>query len=98
MPYSPEHKQNTRQRILMSARRLFNRKGFADVTIDEIMADAGLTRGGFYRHFPSKESLYSEALLQFTCLSPPEEWQRKHVDPCAEGVTLARMIVDGYLS
>jgi TetR/AcrR family transcriptional repressor of nem operon len=36
--------------------------------------------------------------LQFTCLDPPEDWQRKHVDPCAEGATLARMIVDAYLS
>jgi AcrR family transcriptional regulator len=98
MSYTPQHKQETRDRILRSARRLFNRKGFADVTIDEIMAEAGLTRGGFYRHFPSKESLYSEALLQFTCLSPPEEWQRKYVDPCSEGTTLARMIVDAYLS
>jgi hypothetical protein len=40
----------------------------------------------------------SEALIQFTCLDPPEEWQRKHVDLCAEGATLARMIVDAYLS
>lgn len=42
--------------------------------------------------------LYSEALLQFTCRNPPEDWQRKHVDPCAEGPTLARMIMDAYLS
>jgi TetR/AcrR family transcriptional regulator, transcriptional repressor for nem operon len=97
MPYTPEHKQQTRQRILRSARRLFNRKGFAAVTIDEIMTEAGLTRGGFYRHFASKEELYSEAVVQFTCLSPPEGWQCKHVDPCAEGSTLARMIMDAYV-
>ena len=98
MPYNPRHKQKTREQILRSARRLFNRKGFAEVTIDEIMGEAGLTRGGFYRHFKTKDQLYSEALLQFTCLDPPEDWQRKHVDPCAEGATLARMIVDAYLS
>lgn len=98
MPYKPEHKQETRARILQSARKLFNRKGFADATIDAIMAEAGLTRGGFYRHFATKEELYSEALLQFTCRSPPEKWQRKHVDPCAQGIALARMLVDAYLS
>jgi TetR/AcrR family transcriptional repressor of nem operon len=98
MPYTPEHKQETRARILRSARRLFNRKGLVSVTIDEIMAEAGLTRGGFYRHLATKEELYAEALVQFTCLDPPEEWQRKHVDLCTKGATLARMIVDAYLS
>ena len=98
MPYKPQHKQQTRERIVRSARRMFSRKGFAEVTIDEIMAEAGLTRGGFYRHFTTKEALYSEALLHFTCRNPPEAWQRKHVDPCAEGPALARMIMDAYLS
>jgi TetR/AcrR family transcriptional repressor of nem operon len=98
MPYGPQHKPETRKRILRSARRLFNRKGFGEVTIDEIMDAAGLTRGGFYKHFATKEELYSEALLQFTCLDPPEEWQRQHVDLGAQGATLARMFVDAYLS
>jgi TetR/AcrR family transcriptional repressor of nem operon len=98
MPYTPQRKQETRERILRGARRLFNRKGFSEVTIDEIMTEAGLTRGGFYRHFTTKDELYSEALLQFICKNPPEDWQRKHVDPCAQGPTLARMIMDAYLS
>lgn len=98
MPYMPQHKQETRERIIRGARRLFNRKGFAEVTIEEIMAEAGLTRGGFYRHFTTKDELYSEALRQFICRNPPEDWQRKHVDPCAQGATLARMIMDAYLS
>jgi AcrR family transcriptional regulator len=98
MPYTPQHKQQTRERIVRSARRLFSRKGFAEVTIEEIMAEAGLTRGGFYRHFAAKEALYSEALLHFTCRDPPEAWQRKHVDPCAQGPAFARMIMDAYLS
>lgn len=48
MPYSAEHK--TRGRIIASARILFNRRGFEQVSIDEIMHGAGLTRGGFYHH------------------------------------------------
>jgi len=98
VPHVPERKLETRAQILRSARRLFNRKGFAEVTIDEIMNDAGLTRGGFYRHFKTKDELYSEALLQFTCKDPPETWQSKYVDPCAKGVPLARMVVEAYLS
>jgi hypothetical protein len=65
MPYAPEHKQETRERIVKCARRLFNRKGFAEVTIDEIMANTGLTRGGFYKHFNAKEELYADAIRQF---------------------------------
>ena len=57
MPYSPEHKRDTREKILESARRLFNKKGFSEVSIDEIMENAGLTRGGFYRHFRDKDEL-----------------------------------------
>jgi len=98
MPYAPEQKQEARERIVRTARRLFNRKGFAEVTIDEIMTEAGLTRGGFYRHFKTKDELYSEALSQFLCNKKPEEWQRKHVNLCADGATLARMIMDAYLS
>jgi AcrR family transcriptional regulator len=49
---------------VQSARRLFNRHGFNGVSIDEIMADAGLTRGGFYNHFSTKEELYAEVVQQ----------------------------------
>jgi TetR/AcrR family transcriptional regulator, transcriptional repressor for nem operon len=63
MPYSPKHKLDTREKILESARRLFNRKGFSEVSIDEVMENAGLTRGGFYRHFRDKDELYAEAPL-----------------------------------
>jgi AcrR family transcriptional regulator len=97
MPYTAEHKEETRTRIIQSARRLFNRKGFADVSIDDIMGEAGLTHGGFYKHFAAKEDLYHAAVLQF-CHDQPEQWQRHHVDPSASGEALARMIVDAYLS
>ena len=62
MPYSKEHKENTRKRILKSARILFATKGFSAVTVNEVMLDCSLTRGGFYAHFNSKSELYSEAL------------------------------------
>jgi TetR/AcrR family transcriptional repressor of nem operon len=62
MPYPKEHKHQTRGRILNSALRLFSQGGFEQVTIDQVMADAGLTRGAFYAHFSSKEHLYAEAI------------------------------------
>lgn len=98
MPYTAEHKQETRTRIIKSARRLFNRSGFADVTIGEIMSEAGLTHGGFYKHFAAKEDLYSLAVLEFIRSDEPEHWQKKHIDPAAKGPDLARMILDAYLS
>ncbi len=63
MPYSPEHKQNSREQILSGAMHLFSRKGFANVSIDELMAEAGMTRGAFYAHFKSKSVLYAEAVM-----------------------------------
>jgi AcrR family transcriptional regulator len=98
MPYSQEHKQETRKRIVQSARRLFNRNGFEAVTIGEIMGAAGLTHGGFYKHFSAKEDVYQEAVLEFICAERPEPWQARYVDPEARGSALARMIVEAYLS
>ena len=47
MPYPANHKARTRERIVEAARELFNGLGFDRVTIDMVMARAGLTRGGF---------------------------------------------------
>ena len=70
MPYSAEHKARTRTRIVAAARRLFNRRGFGEVSIDEIMAEAGLTRGGFYNHFQRKEDLYAETVTHILTCEP----------------------------
>src|SRR5947199_2907690 len=77
MPYSPKHKRDTREKILESARRLFNRKGYSGVSIEEIMSDARLTRGGFYRHFNGKDELYAAAVRQFLCKKTPAAWQKR---------------------
>ncbi len=98
MPYSPVHKQQTRSRIVQAARKLFNQRGFEAVSISEIMSEAGLTHGGFYKHFARKEDLYQEAVLEFICQQMPEAWQRRFVDPTQAGPALARMILDAYLS
>lgn len=59
----PENRcDQTRERILDNAARLFSMRGFDAVGIDELMEDAGLTRGAFYHHFRNKSELYGEAI------------------------------------
>jgi TetR/AcrR family transcriptional regulator, transcriptional repressor for nem operon len=96
MPYSSEHKAMTRNKIVESARRLFNRHGFEQVSIDQVMAGAGLTRGGFYHHFGSKDELYAEAVASFSRCNP----FRQRAEQAAERdpLLLARMLIDVYLS
>lgn len=62
MRYTPEHKQATRETVVAVASREFRRRGFAGVGIAKLMAEAGLTHGGFYAHFPAKEALVAESL------------------------------------
>ena len=97
MPYSPKRKQDTRERILESARRLFNSKGFSEVSIEEIMTHAGLTHGGFYRHFSGKDQVYAEAVRYFLCKKTPEPWQAKHA-AAAKSKTRAERVVEAYFS
>ena len=98
MPYAPDHKRATRQRIVGSAARLFNRKGFAEVTLGEIMTAAGLTHGGFYRHFGSKEELYAEAVRHFLRKQAPARWQKRRTGRRSPDQPFARFVVDAYLS
>jgi len=98
MPYPQDHRQETRERILASARRLFNRKGLTEVSIDEVMAGAGLTRGGFYSYFDSKDELYAEAITLFARRFPSEPWQCGAGGSLPADRPLAAMIVDAYLS
>ncbi|RUL69515.1 TetR/AcrR family transcriptional regulator [Dyella choica] len=97
MPLSAEHKQKTRQRIVDCARELFNRRGFDEVSIDEIMQRAGLTRGGFYNHFKAKEELYAEAVSAYLDFDPSQRWEGIRLDPGC-GDAFGRQIVEAYLS
>lgn len=63
MPYTKDHKKTTRKNILNSAITLFSSKGFDQVSIDQLMQHAGLTRGAFYAHFESKEAVYAKAII-----------------------------------
>lgn len=62
MRYSTEHKQLTRSRVLKEAASVIRAKGPNGVAVADIMARAGLTHGGFYAHFESKNELVREAI------------------------------------
>lgn len=62
MRYTPEHKANTRQRIIEEAARMFRRDGVAATGLQPLMKTLGLTHGGFYAHFTSKDELVETAL------------------------------------
>ena len=62
MKVSKERVAEHRTRIMVAAARLFRQRGFDDVTVADVMKEAGLTHGAFYGHFPSKEALIAEAV------------------------------------
>jgi AcrR family transcriptional regulator len=64
MPPSRKHHNRIRELVLQSAGRLFNRHGFNAVSIDDVMAEAGLTRGSFYCYFSSKSDLYAQSVVR----------------------------------
>jgi len=98
MPYARHHKEQTRRRIVGAAAQLFNRKGFEAVTIGEIMTQAGLTHGGFYRHFRGKDQLYAEAVRHFLRQEARPRWQKGPKDGRRPDQPLARLVLDAYLS
>ncbi|HEY6258040.1 MAG TPA: TetR/AcrR family transcriptional regulator [Xanthobacteraceae bacterium] len=96
MPYSPDHREQVRERIVSSARRLFNRRGFNAVSIDDVMAEAGLTRGSFYAYFDSKSDLYASSITAILSEKRIQSWDGITIDPRAPDV--AAEIIGDYLS
>lgn len=62
MRYEKGHKEETRRRIVDVASQRFRKDGIAATGLAGLMADAGLTHGGFYAHFSSKDDLVRDAL------------------------------------
>jgi len=97
MPYPAGHKAEKRRIIIDSARKLFNRRGFESVSVQQIMAGAGLTHGGFYSYFKSKSDLYVEVLgCFFTDPDWKNCWEGVHVDLSSTDV--GPQVVRAYLS
>jgi AcrR family transcriptional regulator len=97
VPYPAGHRAATRERIIESARKLFNQHGFDGVSVRQIMAGAGLTHGGFYDYFQGKSDLYTHVLdCFFTDPNWKSRWDGVTVDLGSADV--GAQIVRAYLS
>ena len=94
MRHSKAEKAKTHERIVAIASKRFREEGLAGIGIADLMKDAGLTVGGFYKHFNSRDALVAEAVG-----SALELWKRQ-VDAAASGGPPAtyESLVDEYLS
>jgi TetR/AcrR family transcriptional repressor of nem operon len=84
----------TREQILETASQLLRRQGVAGTGVAQVMAAAGLTHGGFYKHFPSKEALVAEAIQ--AGLANTQGGLRRQAEATADEDRL-RAILDAYL-
>ncbi len=95
MRYQPEHKVEIRRKIVKDASRRVRAEGLTGTAVSAVMRDAGLTHGGFYKHFGSKDELFRESL---------SEAFREIADRLAEAgersitATAWKVIVKAYLS
>lgn len=95
MRYSKEHKDETRKRIVQKAGERFRAEGIDSVGVASLMQSVGLTAGGFYAHFRSKEDLVAQAC--------DESWSnttarfRRFIESKPKGERLLALI-DAYLS
>lgn len=94
MGHSRAKKATTHKRIVAIASKRFRENGIGGVGIAELMKDAGLTVGGFYKHFPSRDALVAEAVG-----SALGTWKRQMEAAASGGPRLTyESLVDAYLN
>lgn len=93
--YESGQKDETRRKILGAASRLFRERGIKATTVPDIMQDCGLTVGGFYKHFDSKEELFRAAMAEAI-----EEMRGQFgkIDPKLRGEAWRKFIARNYLT
>ena len=94
-PTRPEQKERTREEILASAVRRLREHGIGGASVAEVMKGAGLTVGGFYAHFDSKDSLVAQGL--HSCMTQMRGVMRAHLGP-GKGVEALTPLLRKYLS
>ena len=90
--YRPEHKDETRRRLIETSGRRFKRDGFDGAGISTLVADAGLTNGAFYGHFTSKDDLIA------TVVGEQLAAQLAQVEALPHGLDSVEAFVREYLS
>jgi TetR/AcrR family transcriptional regulator, transcriptional repressor for nem operon len=104
MRVSREQMAENRRRILDAASRLFRAKGFDSVSVVEVMKAAGLTHGGFYGHFSSKDDLVAQTLAHVLAVDAGRGFDLRtfiaaylsprHRDDAADGCPTAGLAAD----
>jgi TetR/AcrR family transcriptional repressor of nem operon len=97
MEPTPSRKHLTHERIVDTAARALRGTGFHGIGVADIMKQAGLTHGGFYAHFPSRDVLLAEA-LERAGQDSQERLRRSIAAGEARGLSQFRALVEGYLS
>ena len=97
MDSPPSRKEVTHERIITAAARAIRRGGFHGVGVADIMKEAGLTHGGFYAHFSSRNALLAEA-LERAGQDSAARLARGTAARQARGASALRALVEGYLS
>src|ERR1700761_7703680 len=95
MRYSKEHKQETHERIVKRAAVRLREKGAHGIGVADLMKEAGLTHGGFYAHFDSREALLIEA-FGYAMDRSMEYWRKTTAETSPE--KRLATIVDSYLT
>ncbi|MFT4180531.1 MAG: TetR/AcrR family transcriptional regulator [Rhizobium sp.] len=94
MGHSQLEKQKTHERIVTLAAKRLREEGLEGIGVADLMKEAGLTVGGFYKHFASRDELVAEA-VQSAVESPRRQMEEQGIDPA--NVSLANF-ADSYLS
>ena len=90
-------KEETHERIVDAAARAIRRHGYAGVGVADVMKEAGLTHGGFYAHFESRDALLVEALAR----AGRDSARRRRAcrgGAAGKGVSAFRSLVETYLA
>ena len=95
MRYQPDHKAETHQRIVKDASRHLRRAGLGGSGVARIMRASGLTHGGFYKHFRSKNDLLVEAIGEAFRRLGTEMTRRAQEAPAGQGW---KAMINWYLS
>lgn len=95
MRYSKDHKAETHERIVKNASVRLRESGAASIGVADLMKEAGLTHGGFYAHFASRDALIGEAFAH--AMDQTVKRWRKRAEEAQEGKELAS-IVTRYLT
>lgn len=97
MHSKPTRRETTHERIVEVAARMLRRNGYSGVGVADVMNQAGLTHGGFYAHFASRDVLLAEA-VEHAGRDSAAVINRRIDTSRARGQSALRALVDGYLS